>query len=89
MRVVRHLTLVKHPIVEVNKKEWEEVKLVEANLNFEKPNNIDLKFLRNNKTDNIMISTKEDFGLKSIKLYIINKIKKTHIANIICNVFAW
>jgi nucleolar GTP-binding protein len=69
----------KADLVEVNKKDWDEVKLVETNLDFEKPKDLELKFLKNEKTGNIMISTKEDLGLKSIKLHIINKIKNTHV----------
>jgi len=71
----------KADLVNVDEKEWNEIKLVETNLNLDENKNQEIKFLKNKKTNNIMISTKEDLGLKSIKLHIINKIKNTHIEN--------
>ncbi len=65
----------KADLLEVDKKEWQEIKSVESDLDFINSKNRDLKFLRNGETNNIRISAKEDFGLKSIKLLMINKIK--------------
>tara|TARA_B100001996_G_scaffold382434_1_gene374236 strand:+ start:794 stop:1915 length:1122 start_codon:yes stop_codon:yes gene_type:complete len=67
----------KADLIEIDEKELEEFKSVETNLEYKDYEENKIKFLRNKVTNNIMISTKENFGLKSIKFLLINKIKKT------------
>ena len=71
----------KADLVEIDEKELNEFKSVETNIDFEETDISNIKFLRNKETQNIMISTKENFGLESIKHYIINKIKQSENSN--------
>ena len=71
----------KADLMDIDKKEWEKYKLAETNLDYKKIDVSKLEFLRNKDTNNIMISTKENFGLESIKYLIINKIKSAQNNN--------
>ena len=67
----------KADLLKIYEKEWNEYKSLETNIDFSNIDKKDLTFLRNPKTNNILISTIENLGLKSIKFLIINKIQKS------------
>lgn len=71
----------KADLINIDEKELIEFKSLETNLEYKDYEENKIKFLRNKSTNNIMISTKENFGLKSIKYLLINKIKKTQDNN--------
>jgi nucleolar GTP-binding protein len=71
----------KADLMEINQKELDEYKSLETNFNFEEYDITKIKFIRNEKTENIMISTKENFGLDSLKYFIITKIKNSENNN--------
>ena len=71
----------KADLMNIEEKELQEYKSLETNLNFEEYDITKIKFIRNVKTNNIMISTKENFGLDSLKYFIINKIKNSENEN--------
>lgn len=67
----------KADLLNIDEKEWNEYKSLETNLDLSDISSKDLVFLRNELTNNILVSTKEDLGLKVIKSLIINKIQKS------------
>ena len=71
----------KADLMHIEEKELQEYKSLETNLNFEEFDITKIKFIRNDKTGNIMISTKENFGLDSLKYFMINKIKNSENDN--------
>jgi len=71
----------KADLIKTDKKEWDEFKSLETDLELEGNEMPKINFLRNKETHNIMISTKENFGLRSVKLLLINKINKSQNNN--------
>ena len=67
----------KADLMYIEEKELQEYKSLETNLDFKEYDITKIKFIRNDKTGNIMISTKENFGLDSLKYFMINKIKNS------------
>tara|TARA_B100001115_G_scaffold180841_1_gene173912 strand:+ start:2249 stop:3430 length:1182 start_codon:yes stop_codon:yes gene_type:complete len=70
----------KADLINIDKKEWNSYKSIETNIDSSNIDSKSLIFLRNNITNNILISTKENLGLKSIKNLLINKIQKSNSA---------